>query len=114
MKPNVMGSTFMEPEYLVRQAQEMAVAGDHTTAINYLIKAIEANPAYTLAYTLLGNCQDCLDKKEDALASYDKALQVDPGYADAWFNKGMILKKMGQNKEATKCIEKSIDLYCGT
>ncbi len=114
MKLNAMASPFLEPEYLVRQAQEMAMAGDHTTAENYLKKAIEENPRYIQAYTLLGNCQDCLDKKEDAIASYDKALQIDPGYADAWFNKGMILKKMGQNKEATKCIEKSIDLYCGT
>ena len=35
------------------------------------------------------------------------------GNADAWFNKGMSLKKIGQTKEATQCIEKSIDLYCG-
>jgi protein O-GlcNAc transferase len=114
MKPNAMAGPFLEPEYLVRQAQEMAMAGDHSTAENYLKKAIEANPSYTQAYTLLGNCQDCLDKKEDAIASYDKALQIDPNYADAWFNKGMILKKMGLNQEGTRCIEKSIDLYCGT
>jgi len=114
MKFNAMTGMFLEPEYLVRQAQEMAMAGDHRTAENYLKKAIEANPRYTQAYTLLGNCQDCLDKKEDAIASYDKALQIDPNYADAWFNKGMILKKMGQTQEAMRCIEKSIDLYCGT
>ncbi|MDD1700478.1 MAG: tetratricopeptide repeat protein [Methanoregula sp.] len=106
-------SVLGEAEYLVRQAQERAMAGDHAAAVNFLIKAIDKHPRYTEAYTLLGNCQDCLDKKEDAIASYNKALQIDPGHAEAWFNKGMILKKMGQTKEATQCIEKSIDLYCG-
>ncbi|MCK9591543.1 MAG: tetratricopeptide repeat protein [Methanoregula sp.] len=113
MKLDAINGAFGEAEYLVRQAQERAMAGDHTTAINYLMKAIDKNPGYPEAYTLLGNCQDCLDRKEDAIASYDKALQIDPSHADAWFNKGMSLKKLGKTKEATQCIEKSIDLYCG-
>jgi tetratricopeptide (TPR) repeat protein len=114
MKLNGMTGTLMEPDYLVRQAQEKAMAGDHITAVNYLKKAIEVNPRYTEAYTLLGNCQDCLGQNEEAIASYNKALQIDPGHADAWFNKGMVLKKTGQIKESVQCIEKSIDLYCGT
>jgi len=113
MKLNVMSGTIMEADYLVRQAREKAMAGDHINAVNYLKNAIEANPRYTEAYTLLGNCQDCLGQNEEAIASYDKALQIDPGHAEAWFNKGMSLKKTGQIKESLQCIEKSIDLYCG-
>ena len=106
-------SVLGEAEYLVRQAQERAMTGDHAAAVNFLMTAIDKQPRYTEAYTLLGNCQDCLDKKDDAITSYNKALQIDPSHAEAWFNKGMILKKLGQTKEATQCIEKSIDLYCG-
>ena len=113
MKLNVMSGTIMEADYLVRQAREKAMAGDHINAVNYLKNAIAANPRYTEAYTLLGNCQDCLGQNEEAIASYDKALQIDPGHAEAWFNKGMSLKKTGQIKESLQCIEKSIDLYCG-
>jgi tetratricopeptide (TPR) repeat protein len=102
-----------DAQYLVRHAQDRAMAGDHAGATDLLTKAINTYPRYAQAYTLLGNCQDCLGKKEDALTSYNKAIQIDPGNADAWFNKGMLLKNMGQAKEATKCIEKSIDLYCG-
>ena len=71
-------SAVREAEYLVRQAQEKAMAGDHSSAVNYLKKAIDKDPRYADAYTLLGNCQDCLEKNEDAIASYDKALQIDP------------------------------------
>jgi Tfp pilus assembly protein PilF len=113
MKLNEMAGAVMDPDYLVKEAREKAMAGDHTTAVNYLKKAIEANPRYTEAYTLLANCQDCLGQNKEAIASYDKALQIDPGHADAWFNKGMVLKKTGQSKESMECIEKSIDLYCG-
>ena len=106
-------SSLRDAQYFVTQGQEKAMTGDHASAVHYFKKAIDTHPGYAEAYALLGNCQECLDKKEDALASYNTALQIDPGHAEAWFNKGMILKKMGQTKEATQCIEKSIDLYCG-
>jgi tetratricopeptide (TPR) repeat protein len=112
MKLNGIQGTFSEAEYLVRQAREMAMAGEHNTAINYLKQAITANPQYAEAYSLLGNCQDCLGRNEEAVASYNQVLALDPCHADAWFNKGMSLKKMGQTREASQCIEKSIDLYC--
>lgn len=108
-----LDSAIKEAEYLVRQAQEKSMTGDHSSAVNYLKKAIDKYPKNVEAYVLLGNCQDCLDKYEDAIASYDKALQIDPGHAEAWFNKGISLKKFGQTKEASQCIGKSIDLFCG-
>ena len=58
----------------------------------------------------MGNCQDCMDKLDDAIASYDTALRMDPDDAEAWFNKGMTLKKKGQINESTMCIEKCINL----
>ena len=102
-----------ESDYLVRQAQEKAMAGDHFTAVKYLKEAIEKYPRNANAHMLLGNCQDCMDKVDDAIASYDNALQMDPDNAEAWFNKGMTLKKKGQITESTQCIEKCINLYCG-
>jgi len=99
-----------ESEYLVRQAQETAMAGDHFTAVSYLKQAVEIYPQNANALTLLGNCQDCLDNVKDAIAFYDKALQIDPNDAETWFNKGMSLKKLGQINEATQCIEKCLNL----
>ena len=102
-----------ESDYLVKLAQEKAMAGDHFLAVKYLKEAIDLYPRNANAHLLLGNCQDCLEKVEDAIISYDKALWIDPENAEAWFNKGMTLKKIGNLKEATLCIEKCIDLYCG-
>ncbi len=102
-----------ESDYLIRQAQEKAMAGDHFTAVKYLKEAIDTYPRNANAHLLMGNCQDCMDNVDEALASYDKALWIDPDNAEVWFNKGMTLKKIGNLKEATMCIEKCIDLYCG-
>ena len=102
-----------ESEYLVRQAREKAMAGDHFTAVSYLKRAIDTYPENARALALLGNCQDCLDNVKNAIESYDRALQIDPGDAETWFNKGMSLKKMGQINEATRCFETCMNLNFG-
>jgi tetratricopeptide (TPR) repeat protein len=61
----------------------------------------------------VGNTHDSQGRYEEAIESYDKALQIDPDDADAWFDKGETLKKMGKLTEAEKCFEKSTNLYCG-
>ena len=99
--------------YLVRQAQELAMAGDHETAVNYLKEVVDMEPKHVAAFTMLGDCHDCLGQHELAIADYTQALGIDPYHADAWFNKGMSLKTLGRNEEAVQCIEKSIELYCG-
>jgi tetratricopeptide (TPR) repeat protein len=108
-----VNSAKTESEYLVRQAQDKAMTGDHFLAVKYLKEAIDKYPRNANAHTLMGNCQDCLDKLDEAIASYDTALRIDPDDAEAWFNKGMTLKKKGRIDESTQCIEKCISLYCG-
>ncbi len=60
-----------------------------------------------------GNLRDNEGQYEKALAAYDSALRIDPEDADAWYNKGETLNKMGRHAEAAKCIATAIDLYCG-
>jgi tetratricopeptide (TPR) repeat protein len=48
-----------------------------------------------------------LDKYEEAIKCYDKAIELKPDYADAWFEKGKALKEMGYKREAKKSFEKA-------
>ena len=50
-----MQSALQDAEYLVRRAQEYGMTGDHSTAIEYLKKAIDKYPRYAEAYTAMGN-----------------------------------------------------------
>lgn len=60
-----------------------------------------------------GDLRDSQGQYEKAIAAYDNALRIDPDDADAWFNKGTTLTKMGKHAEAARCVETAINLYCG-
>ena len=60
-----------------------------------------------------GNLKDSQGKYEEAIADYDKALQIDPDDADALFDKAETLQKMGRFKEAEKLVEKALNEYVG-
>jgi tetratricopeptide (TPR) repeat protein len=60
-----------------------------------------------------GNLKDSQGRYEEAIADYDKALQIDPDDADALFDKAETLQKMGKRKEAELLIEKALNEYVG-
>ena len=41
-----------------------------------------------------------------AIKCYDKALEIDPKYALAWYNKGTTFAKLGNYKEAIEYFDK--------
>ncbi|UXM84179.1 protein kinase domain-containing protein [Methanococcus aeolicus] len=51
-----------------------------------------------------------LGKYNEAIKCYDKALQLNPNYAEVWNNKGAALDDLGKYKEAIKCYDKALQL----
>jgi len=101
-----------EAEYLCRQAREKVNAGEYQQAIEILHQAVKVAPHHLHSLIEIGNCHDYLDQPDKAILYYEKAIQIDPCHAEAWFNKGTSMKKTGQEREATSCIERAIELYC--
>lgn len=60
-----------------------------------------------------GDLRDSQGFFEKAIAAYDHALAIDPDDADAWYNKGETLFKMGREKEAVECFEIATKFYLG-
>ena len=59
----------------------------------------------------MGN--ECITKAHDvraALANYDKAIELAPGYTDAWVRKGVTLFDDGRMDEARECLEQAVRL----
>ena len=50
------------------------------------------------------------EKPEEALAAFDKAIEMNPQYADAWNNKGVALDGLERYEEALKDFEKAIEI----
>ncbi|TXT56070.1 MAG: hypothetical protein BAJATHORv1_30454 [Candidatus Thorarchaeota archaeon] len=47
---------------------------------------------------------------DEALQSYAKAIHMDEDYAYAWYYKGLLHQKLGQNQEAVRCAERALKL----
>jgi tetratricopeptide (TPR) repeat protein len=51
-----------------------------------------------------------LGRYEEALQAIDKALELNPDYFDAWYNKCVALRKLGRYKEAQIAFKKASEL----
>jgi tetratricopeptide (TPR) repeat protein len=49
-------------------------------------------------------------KYDEALRTYDKAIEINPKYADAYNNKGNVYKDLEKQEEALKCYDKAIEI----
>ena len=47
---------------------------------------------------------------DDAIAAYDKAINIDPNLAQAWSNKGATLHLQGKYDEAIQALDKAIQI----
>jgi tetratricopeptide (TPR) repeat protein len=54
-----------------------------------------------------------LNKLEEAIQSYEKAIELNSDYADAWKNMGNTLLKLGKNWEAGCCLRVARQIESG-
>jgi len=45
----------------------------------------------------------CIGRYKEAIKCYDKVLEIDSSYIDAWYDKGISLYNIGRHKEAIEC-----------
>ncbi|MGR3278679.1 tetratricopeptide repeat protein, partial [Acaryochloris marina NIES-2412] len=58
----------------------------------------------------LGNIQSDLGRYEEAIASYDKALEFKPDNDQAWYNRGVDLGYLGRYEEAIASYDKALEI----
>ena len=66
---------------------------------------------YAYEYYLMGN--ECITKAHDtraAIANYDKAIEFNPRYVDAWIRKGITYYDDNNTAEAEACLNHAIEL----
>lgn len=56
-----------------------------------------------------GNALSGQKKHEEAINCYDKALQFDPKYTNAWNNKGYTLGRLRKYAAAIECFNKALE-----
>jgi tetratricopeptide (TPR) repeat protein len=58
-----------------------------------------------------GNVLYAQTKYDEAIACYDRILEVDPNYYFAWGNKGLALDNLAKYDEAIACYDRVLDLH---
>jgi tetratricopeptide (TPR) repeat protein len=61
-----------------------------------LTEVIDLNPNYSLAYNNKGEALLKLNKIEDAIKCFDKAIELNPNNSNAIFNKKAVIKTLDQ------------------
>jgi tetratricopeptide (TPR) repeat protein len=84
----------------IEQARERFAVRDYHGAVLLLEEAIGGGIGYADAYNLLGLALAMVDRPDDALVVFDRALALNPRYVEAHLNRGVLLNGLGRTEEA--------------
>lgn len=83
-------------------ARERFALSDYRGAVLLLEELARTGTAYADAHNLLGLSLAMIDRHDDALASFDRALALNPRYVEAHLNRSVLLSSMGRGDEAAR------------
>ncbi|XP_060584098.1 cell division cycle protein 27 homolog [Ruditapes philippinarum] len=66
---------------------------EHETAIKFFNRAIQIDPSFAYAYTLLGHEFVYTEELDNAMACFRSAIRVSPRHYNAWYGVGLIYMK---------------------
>jgi len=126
MKPQGMIPSRRGPEPVIRwrgkpfrlaDAGALALAehrrGDLPAVVEIYTLMLAQVPDYAEGHNNRGVVLQQMQRLDEALASYDRAIAIKPGYANAHFNRATVLKKMMRREEALASYDQALALNPG-
>lgn len=98
-------------EGLIKQALELFEQKDYEGSLRILEQAREMYPQDAFTWNLTGAAHTKLKNFPEANLAFDKALELDPGFFPARFNRGEILFLEGKTDEALRYFQILSDNY---
>ena len=95
---------------LLTVARERFAARDYRGAALLLASAIESGQAYADVHHLLGICYAMVEWREEALRSFDAAIELNPRYVEAHLNRAIVLSDLGRPSEAEAALSEAHEL----
>lgn len=86
------------------------IQGHAELGLEYLRKAVGVNPSSAAACWHMGIALADLKRPEEALASFDRALELQPDYVEALVNRGNLLQELGRPEEARHSFSSAVEL----
>ncbi len=97
------------PQILLQLGNCYSALHQQKNAANYFQQSAQVEPS-NAAFFNLGNAQREMGQVEQALASYQRAIQLNPKDADAYNNIGNVLRELGQLDKAIQAYETALQL----
>jgi tetratricopeptide (TPR) repeat protein len=91
-----------------RRASRAFRKGDYARAVTLYQKLVEERPLARY-WAFLGAALGAGERHEEAIDASTKAVELDPKYGLAYYNRGLILQRMGRESRATKDLRKALE-----
>jgi tetratricopeptide (TPR) repeat protein len=101
----IIGASFLSTSSLERSANRAFRAGDYTRAVELYRELVEEKPlARNKAF--LGAALGASERYEESVEALTQAIKDDPQYGLAYYNRALVLQRMGKKSRAAKDLEK--------
>lgn len=93
---------------LIGSARERFASRDYYGALLCLEDLDGSARAYADVHHLRGLCLTMLERAEEALFEFDRALDLNPQYVEAHLHRGLVLNQLGRNADAAKAFDAAL------
>jgi tetratricopeptide (TPR) repeat protein len=102
----IIGASFLSTSSLERSANRAFRAGDYARAVELYRELVEEKPlARNKAF--LGAALGASERYEESVEASTQAIRDDPEYGLAYYNRALILERMGKKSRAAKDLQKA-------
>jgi tetratricopeptide (TPR) repeat protein len=102
----IIGASFLSVSSLERSANRAFRAGDYAKAVELYRELVEEKPlARNKAF--LGAALGASERYEESVEASTQAIEDDPEYGLAYYNRALVLQRMGKKSKAVKDLEKA-------
>ena len=104
----IIGASLLSISPLERRANKAFRSGDYATAVEFYEKLVEEKPlARNKAF--LGAALGASERNEESVDLSTRAIEQDPKYGLAYYNRALVLQRMGKKSKAVKDLEMALE-----
>lgn len=102
--------TYLECQEKFNEAYSYMEKGEWKKALDGFKAVLSKTKKHPQSYGNMGICYACLGQREQALAAFDKALEIDPSYEPALTNRAAV-ESLKEGEKLEQAIFESVDYY---
>lgn len=101
----------LSPEAWCATGNCFSLQKEHDVAIRFFQRAMQVDPSFAYAYTLLGHEYVLIEELDKAMAAFRNAVRVDPTHYNAWYGIGMVYYKQEKFALAGVHFQKALTIH---